>query len=332
MDSIKRFLITPTGTAIFFVLVILLLVMAVAFVTYFVFKNAKSATQKTTEQLTAWADKYDTEKEMTAACVAEEQGETNTHTFLGSIDVMLRQSGLKHKFRAASPLLFIIICIASGVAFALLSTILFNHLLAIALGTLFGVLLPYMALGFIAKKNNDRVQQMLLIFCDTAINFSATITSLMELLRKCGDYMDDPLKGALVDANSEALYGKGGQWLALYHLKQRVANTQFTAIIQDLELSSRYDANYQKVLKDRKTILESHIASEAKKRQMLSGSRVNIGIMIAVCVVCLNSMGDLVEGGVWALLLSDPAGMMMLLAAVLIIIYAVKVCFTTPTL
>lgn len=331
-DSAERFMITDTGTIVFFVIILIALCTGIGLLTLFVNKTAATAKQKTEDKLRDWSQRFDVEKELTAARVAEEEGETNAGSFMNRIDTLLRQSGLKRKFVHASPVLFIAISILTCVLGAVIGYVLLQHAFSIMLGSAAGLFLPYIAISIVAKTKNDRVQEMLLIFCDTAINFSATITSLPELLRKSGDYMDEPLRSALIDANSEAIYGTGGTWMALYHLKQRVSNHQFSAIIQDLELASHYDADYQKVLKDRKSILESHLASETKKRQMLSSSRVNIGIMILVCIVCINSMSDLIEGGMWTLLLTDPVGMILLLVAIIIVGYAIKVCFTTPSL
>ena len=319
----------------FSIISILLLVSMTCFIVFMQrsAKKTREAAQEAAKKIQKWSEEAEERRKNEAELAAARNGESEKKNFIQKIDLLIKQSGLDEKFPSMSVELFIALW-ASLVLASAGVTILFSRNIVVLLVVIaFAIVLPYVYVGFLSHRNIQKVQQMLIIFCDTAINISATATNLMDLLKQCAAFMDDPLRTALENAYTEAVYGTEGQWMALYHLRQRIPEKQFDSIIQDLELASKYEADYQQILKDRKGIIESHLASEAKKRQLLNSGRLNIAIMLGVCAYCVNALGDgLIEGGVWKLLTTNFIGIALLLMAAGIVLYAIKVCFTTPDL
>lgn len=316
-----------------FGIVFILLMIAVACMLIFsakVKQQVSTSLQEQLENLKEWSESAEDKRRMDAEMEALRRGEMQNTGRIAKFDILMRQSGILSKYPGLNTELFLIIW---GVAIAVvtfLALVITRGIIPTLLAFVVISFIPYIGISALAKYKMGKVKEMLLIFCDTAINLSATNTNLMELLRQTGGFMDDPLKTALLNAYNEALASGGGQWLALYHLRQHIPEEQFSATIQDLELASRYEANYQQVLKDRKAIIETHMTSESKKKQLLNGGRLNIGIMLFVCYLCINALQDLVEGGIWNLLLTTPVGLLIMALILAVVLYALKVCFTTP--
>lgn len=335
MEAIKDFFAINAEWKIyvgFGLIAILLLTAVYCFISFIkqIRKRVADSLKQQFEELKEWSENAENTRYLEAEMEAIRRGEVEKEGHLAKFDIMLRQSGVLMKYPGLNTELFLIGWAVSIVIVVLLTFLITKGVLVTILAFLIIALGPYFSIAALARFKMGKVKEMLIIFCDTAINLSATNTNLMELLRQCGLFMDDPLKSALANAYNEALASGGGQWLALYHLRQNIPEEQFSAMIQDLELASRYEANYQQVLKDRKAIIEAHIASESKKKQLLNSGRLNIGIMIAVCALCINSLQDLVEGGVWNLLISTPIGLLIIALIIAVIIYSLKVCFTPP--
>jgi hypothetical protein len=295
-------------------------------------KRAAESAMTAAKHLQGWLESAEDARRHEAEMIAIRNGENEKQTFLETIDLRLKQSGLGYKYQFLSAELAVVLWGSLILLSTLLALLLTRNIFIIIAVCVLSAFMPYVLISFLALRSMNKVKQMLIIFCDTSINISSTTTNLMELLRQVSYFMDEPLKSALMFAYNEAINGEGGQWMALYHLRQRIPEEQFDSIIQDLELASRYEADYQKILKDRKSLIEAHLASESKKRQLLNGGRLNIGIMTMVCAICINSLQDLVEGGIWALLFGSPAGIVLLVLFCLVLLYSIKTCFTTPGL
>lgn len=256
-----------------------------------------------------------------------EDGSGQEKSFFYKMDLALFQSGLQKKLPFMTSevflttVLFVIISI-----FAVFLFISESLIIAIATASLSGFLI-YMALEVCLIRNTEKIEEEILKFANLLDNYSKSSDDLVVIMDYTWPYLSEPLKSAVRDCCSECRTS-GDTMTAFRRLEFSIRHRMFGELIRNLEICSRYNANYSAVIRRNRDVIKNYLAEKEIRRQMANSSRANILILYAAAALVLKIMQGICEEGILRLLLHSLPGNLILLICLLIILYSGKLMLT----
>lgn len=215
--------------------------------------------------------------------------------FLGRLDERLAYSGIKDKFRWMTTELYLIFLIITVVVVSTI-VVLFKGLLWGAASALILTLSIDLLLQLMVARRNASTESIMLSFMNIIDNFSRTSDDIISILEKSSRYVDAPLGPQIYDAVVEAK-NSGDTLQAMQSLQDKVKNKHFKVLMRNLEISSRYEANYSDIVEDCRDIFHEYIQSEKEKRNIRINGLLEIGVMLLCGTLCIYLLGDMTESG-----------------------------------
>lgn len=163
-----------------------------------------------------------------------------------------------------------------------------------------GILIPLMFAGLavylnqlildILRYRNKRItEKHLLELLNLISDYSLSESEITMILYKCGQMMPNPLKEVLTKCHLSARStGNTGQ--ALYELRRSIDHFLFQEIILLLELCSRSDNNYQKVITGCREMVSRYLKEEKEKANVVRGLVGEATLMTGVAVYGISTM------------------------------------------
>ncbi len=187
------------------------------------------------------------------------------------------------------------------------------------IGTAF---LVYMVLYFIAQNNYKRTEESLMTFINLLENYSGVEAELISIFSRIKGFLSEPVKSAVEICCMEAeMTGDKGR--AIRNLEKRIEHEKFKELIRNLEICSRYEANYGEVIKDSRGLLREYLAAAKERKSIINNARVEIAMIIGCCGIVFWMINDFTEVGIVTLLLSNVIGTLILAYCLIMIIFAV---------
>lgn len=215
--------------------------------------------------------------------------------FLGRLDEKLAYSGIKDKFKWMTTELYLIILIMTIVVLSTGVVLIKGPLWG--LGALVILALSSdLILQLMVARRNASTESVMLSFMNIIDNFSRTSDDIINILEKSSRYVDAPLGPQIYDAVLEAK-NSGDTVQAMQSLQDKVKNKHFKVLMRNLEISSRYEANYSDIVEDCRDIFHEYIQSEKEKRNIRLNGLLEIGIMLVCGGLCVYLLGDMTENG-----------------------------------
>ena len=114
----------------------------------------------------------------------------------------------------------------------------------------------------------------------------------------------------------------GDKSKAIRNLEKRIEHEKFKELIRNLEICSRYEANYGEVIKDSRGLLREYLATVKERKAILNNARIEIAMIIGCCGLVFWMMNDFTQAGILTVLLASTAGNLILVYCILMILYA----------
>lgn len=232
--------------------------------------------------------------------------------FLTRMDRRLEYSGLREKLPFLSTEWFLVTLVAAGAAGYFL-TFLLTRRFRLGLTAFFLVpALLYALETALCHRSYRRTEEQLLVFLNLLDSYSITAGELTGILLKTSKLLTEPLKGALEACYYEA-QTSGDTNQALERLAYRVEHPKFRELIRNLEVCSRYDADYGSVVQDSRKGVQDFLAYRGKRRSLASVARVEMLFLAVTGVSVFAMMGGILQQDIWTLLFGTAAGRGLLL-------------------
>ena len=234
------------------------------------------------------------------------EGRQEKTNLLYKLDLLVLQSNIRKIIPFASTEILLILTIAlSAAGFAVATSIngtwIFGILGFIGIG-----FLCYMVLYFMALNNYRKTEESLMTFIDLLENYSSMEDELIAIFSRIQTFLTEPVRSAVEQCCMEAeMTGDKGK------------------AIRNLEICSRYEANYGEVIKDSRSLLREYLAAAKERKAILNNARIEIAMIIGCCGVVLWMMNDFTQTGILAVLFGNTAGNMILVYCILMVLYAV---------
>lgn len=237
------------------------------------------------------------------------------------IDMLINQSGIRRKIPFLGTEHQVVISAIAGTVFMVIMTNLWGLLTGLVCGIAV-FFLPFIILGIMAGKNKKNLEAQIVHFLNLIENYTKTEDNIITIFGKVYPYVSEPLSSALKDCYANA-NSTGDISMAFRALDARLGYEKFGSILRNLELCSKYEANYQVVVATSRDIMINHIKSEKKVRGIIEDAVIDLGVMLAAMFVLYNVIDSFVPGSLTELLLSGNMGIVILLYLAAVLIFSV---------
>lgn len=250
------------------------------------------------------------------------EGRQEKTNLLYKLDLLVLQSNIRKfiPFASTEILLVMTIILAAfgyiGVAY-LTGTWIFGMLGFVGVG-----FLCYMVLYFMAISNYWNTEESLMTFINLLENYSSMEDELIAIFSRIQTFLTEPVRSAVEQCCIEAeMTGDKGR--AIRNLEKRIEHEKFKELVRNLEICSRYEANYGEVIKDSRSLLREYLAAAKERKAILNNARVEIAMIIACSGIVFWMMNDFTQAGIMTVLLGSIAGNIILAYCILMLLYAV---------
>lgn len=250
------------------------------------------------------------------------EGRQEKTNLLYKLDLLVLQSNIRKIIPFASTEILLILTIAlSAAGFAVAASITGTWIFGI-LGFIGVTFLCYMVLYFMARNNYRKTEESLMTFINLLENYSSMEDELIAIFSRIQTFLTEPVRSAVEQCCMEAKM-TGDKGSAIRNLEKRIEHEKFKELIRNLEICSRYEANYGEVIKDSRSLLREYLAAAKERKAILNNARIEIAMIIGCCGVVFWMMNDFTQTGILAVLLGNTPGNMILVYCILMVLYAV---------
>lgn len=198
-------------------------------------------------------------------------------------DQCFAQSMLQRRYPGLNAQLYISLLLMGASAAGLLGLLicLSRPLFGIGVGlALFvGILLAgVFYVNLLRAGNLNRTEKELMPFLNIVDNFSKTEQDLFQIFDLATPYVREPLQSALKECGMHA-QATGNRSEAIRDLIYQVEHPKFREMIQNLEICSRNEANYTKIMGDMRDSLSSYLSNRKEESGILREGQVQIGVI-----------------------------------------------------
>lgn len=250
-----------------------------------------------------------------------EEGVQEKTDLLYKLDMLLVYSNIKKRI----PFMNTEIFIGAGILLAVASYLLVSRFIGVWIFGLLAagivVLSLYLLLYFLAGMNYQRTEKSLTAFLNLLENYSTTSDDLVHIFHKVAINMDEPVQSALFECYAEAT-STGDAQLAMRNLQRRIEHEKFKELVRNLEICSRYEANYAEIIKDSRSLIQEYTAYSQERKSIINNARVEIAMIVACCGLVFWMVDDFTSKGILTVLLGTTAGNVLLLYCIAMVLVA----------
>lgn len=223
------------------------------------------------------------------------------------LERLLHGSGMKKMvpFISAELLILLLLLLAGAgyVTASLLHTGILFRILALFLGPA----LIFIVLHLKSLLNYNRVEKNLLTFLNLLDNFSVTEGEITAILYKVSRFVDPPLSDLLQECYFQTQI-TGDTSRALFDLQDKAVHPKFKEIIRNLEVCSRYDADYASVVSANRKSIQDYMAYRKKRKSIINVAKTELLLLIVMVFLLLGLIDMLLQASIWSITFGTMAG------------------------
>lgn len=178
-------------------------------------------------------------------------------------------------------------------------------------------------LSLIAYSRKIKLEKQLLQFINACSSASLQYTSIIDIFGAIYDQFSDPLREGLESCYVEAKQHNDVN-TALKNLKNKYNSTQFSFIIDNLQLCSSITGDYHAVAKDISEMVSIFSISHEKKRALLKNAKMTTLLMFGISLLIMYGV-SMFMGGLAEILLETTVGNILGIAMILILFYGLNI-------
>ena len=216
----------------------------------------------------------------------EQRKKSILQKMLDRLDEKLVQAGVKKYLpRAGVEIYFLLNVLEFTLIFVLAGE-------GILIPLMFGGLAVYLnqiILDILRYRNKRITEKHLLELLNLISDYSLSESEITMILYKCGQMMPNPLKEVLTKCHLSAR-STGNTAQALYELRRSIDHFLFQEIILLLELCSRSDNDYQKVIVGCREMVSRYLKEEKEKAGVVRSLLGEAALMTGVAAYGISTM------------------------------------------
>ncbi len=264
-----------------------------------------------------WLEKRYQRRQKRERVLQELVGNHNKKSFLYKFDRMIDYSGLKTHFVNLNAEIYIICVNVLAICVGVLLYFLFkNAFLIVSVVCLINII-SYAFLYVMSGFYYNRLEKNIMTFLNLIENFNKTEDDIVQIFRITVNYVDEPLKSSLKMFCSE-VESSGEISQAFRNLQVRTEHGKCREIFRNIEVCSRYDANYDEIVRDCRASMTDYLGIKSERKAIISNGRAEVVILIASAILIIRLFGGISEN-MWYLLSSTFVGNIILIYCVVVL-------------
>lgn len=259
-----------------------------------------------------------------------EKGRQNIlERYLDRLDEHLTQAGIKRFLPKAGVELFFLFNVLEYTFFF---CVVGDGILIPLLSAAAAVYINKLIVDLLRFKNRRITENHLLELLNMVSDYAISEGEITKILYRCGHSLPNPLKDVLTKCHLSAR-SSGNSTLALYELRRSIDHFLFQEIILLLELCSRSDNDYQKVVNGCREMVNRYLKEEKEKAGVIRSLTGEAALMSGVAAYGISMMfrefaQDAGVGmGMADFFFKNPAGQIYLLIYIMLLFAMTKVIF-----
>lgn len=255
-----------------------------------------------------------------------EDGYGQKESLFYRLDLSLYQSGLQKKVPLLTSEIFLI---SAGIlTTGCFAAVLFisNTLLPAVCAAMAVIFSIYVSMELLLIHNTNRIEEDILTFANLLDNYSKSTDDIVDIMDYTRGFLREPLRGAVNTFCSECRSG-GDIQTAFRRLEVSIRHRIFGELIRNIEICSRYNADYSAVIRKNRVMIENYLAEREARKQLANTSRLQILILYASAGLSLKIMQEIGGTGFMPLLLYTPAGNIILILCLAVVLYSIRLMF-----
>lgn len=175
------------------------------------------------------------------------------------------------------------------------------------LGAALSVMVLYFIESMLMYQNFKAVDESLVEFLNILGNYSITAGEVTGILNQVSKYMKEPLKSALDACYFEA-QTTGDVNNALLYLADKIEHPKFKEIVTNIEICSRYSADFSMVVSSSRRSIQDYIKSRQERKAMAQEAMVSMFIILLLLIAVLFLVDQIVSTSIWTILFHTWVG------------------------
>lgn len=257
-----------------------------------------------------WLDRKYKKRLIEERRIRQTTGNHSKKSFLYRIDRMLDYSGIRNMAGSINAEMYIVLVGTLAVFAGIIGMITFHSIFFAFSAAIIIILLSGIILYILSGIYYNRLENEIMTFLNLVENFSKTDNDIVQIFKKALFYLDEPLKGLLLEFCNEA-ESIGDTAAAFNNLSARIEHAKCRELFRNLQVCSKYEANYDEVIKDCRMSMIDYLAVKADRKAIINNGRAEIVILIisAVGIIFLFSG---ITSDLWNVLINTFIGNIIL--------------------
>lgn len=248
------------------------------------------------------------------------EGATEEKTFMERIDLLLQRSRLKEALPFLTSEILILITLLAAVVISITVYAYCKFLIASIAAFILVIFAVIITLQFMARITFNKIDKIQLGYSSVLKNLSISNSDIVLIFEKSIPYASEPLKGYVEQFVFECKKGIPIS-KAFKGFEDKIENKRFKQLIKNLEIASKHDANYEKVLNESRIIFKHYFAEKERRKKAIINGRAGILLIVIIGFVVLKLL-EAFTGDILTQLRQTPVGNVLLIYFLLVFIYA----------
>lgn len=255
------------------------------------------------------------------------EGNRDKKKFLYRIDEMLVHSGVRKVASFMTTELFLTILAVLSTATLYVVFVTTGEMIFAVVAVVLVVMSIYAVLKILLIRNRTRTEDGILQFANMLENYSRTTDDIVSIFGKVAPYLEEPLKTAVTECYSE-IKSTGDSRTAFARLDAKIGHRKFSELLQNIEICSRHETNYENVIKNNKEIIKTYLSEKAVRKQMANKAKMQIVVLISISGYVVSQINGLLDGNLMGYLLNDLGGKIILCYCLGVVLFSIWKCIT----
>lgn len=262
--------------------------------------------------------------------MALEVGARDKRPWISKFDHLVIGSGIEKRIKFAnSETILITMGLGAIIMYIMVSAITKSSLFAGIAGFLV-IMGIYTGLYAASRVRHRKVENELIAFTNITDNFSRASDDLVDILDRSSWYIEEPIKSALRECVNYSRY-TGDLGTAIERMKVSVQHQKFRELIRNLEVASKYEANYSEIITDNRKMLTDYLRDKKERDAIYANGKVEIVTVIAICCFALWLVSDITSESIPKMITGSAFGAGLVIYLLGVTVYTIKTLFFDDT-
>lgn len=256
----------------------------------------------------------------------ELQGTANDDDLLTKLDIMIEHSGIKHYIPALNAnLLLIFSLVVFLVTFLISAYVTFSIIRALSIGIIaisfIALIILIMSLINFAKTENE-----IITFINLLQNYSRLSSDIASIMGQISPFLNEPLRTATEECHLDCVR-TGNIEQSLETLAKKIHHKKLSTIIQNIAICSKYEADYETIINDSRSIIQEFLAGRQQRKIMIRNAIIEISMILGIGTFLIFLLNSSMEVNIINALLTTQVGNVILVYLIIVLILIVFTFF-----